>query len=62
MQVRRWAGGFGMAFGVTGRRLMVIGMVLLVLLLALLWLAWRDGGREDMREIAVPVNLPEHGA
>ena len=51
-----------MAFGVTGRRLMVIGMVLLVLLLALLWLAWRDGGREDMREIAVPVNLPEHGA
>jgi hypothetical protein len=40
-------------------RLLPIAYGLLALLIAVLALAWFDGGREDLREIAVPLELPE---
>jgi len=39
------------------KRMMTIAVSLMVL--AVLALAWYDGGREDLREITQPVALPE---
>jgi len=41
------------------KRLMPIALGLGALLFAVLALAWYDGGREDLREITLPVSLPE---
>lgn len=40
-----------------GRKWLVAGLIVAVL--ALLIYAWIDGGREPLREIVVPVPLPE---
>jgi len=43
------------AFGMRGKGIVT---VLAVLVLAVLVYAWIDGGREPLREIAVPVPVP----
>jgi hypothetical protein len=43
------------AFGMRGKGIV---MVLAALVLAVLIYAWIDGGREPLREIAVPVAVP----
>ncbi|MGN6358665.1 MAG: hypothetical protein ACTHLU_14460 [Novosphingobium sp.] len=45
-----------MALGIRGTGIVAIVAVLVLALLAYVWI---DGGREPLREIAVPVAIPE---
>ncbi len=41
------------------KRLLPFAVAVFAVMLAVLALAWYDGGREDLREITQPVALPE---
>jgi hypothetical protein len=49
-------GRFGVASVMRGKRILA---VLALLALGVLAYAWIDGGREPLRDIAVPVTVPE---
>jgi hypothetical protein len=48
----------GMSIGMKSPRRTVVILAALAIVVLLAW-AWRDGGREPLREIAVPVAVPE---